>query len=66
SYRLTGQHGVLALLKFKIIIPPDILLCNASYAVGMLHGVLHRFIVLALLHLNSATNLGYCPRLADP
>ena len=25
---------------------------------GMLHGALHRFIVLALLHLNSETNLG--------
>ena len=31
----------------------------------MLHGALHRFIALALLYLNSNTNLGYCPRLAE-
>ena len=31
----------------------------------MLHGALHRFIALALLHLNSDTNLGYCPRAAQ-
>ena len=35
---ISEQPGVLALLKLKIINSTDILLRNASYAGGMLHG----------------------------
>ena len=64
EFRFNSREQYVPVLH-KILIPPHILLCNASYAVGMLHGALHRFIALALLHLNSDTNLGYCPRLAE-
>ena len=39
--------------EIQILIPPHILLSNASYAVGMLHGALHArisVIFFAILH----------------
>ena len=57
SYRLSLGCSTSSCCTYSII-PPHILLRNASYAAGMLHGALHRFIALALLHLNSDTNLG--------
>ena len=42
--RLAQLWGVGRLVLHICLIPPHILLCNASYAVGMLHGALHRFI----------------------
>ena len=45
---------ILALLKLYII-SPHILLRNASYAAGMLHGALHRFIA----HRAVSSKFGY-------